>query len=47
MPEQLQEMIEKALEERKNKFTAKRNIKIKVVPEFKEMFNDTKQISRM
>ena len=45
MPEQLQEIIEKAFEEREDKFTVKSNIKIKVVPEFKEMFSDTKQIS--
>ena len=46
MPEQLQEMIEKAFEEREDKFTAKRDIKMKVLPEFREMFNESKQISR-
>ena len=44
-PECLQEMIDDALEAREEKYTEKRNIKMNVLPEFRRMFENTKEVS--
>ena len=45
MPDFFQDMIKKALEEREEKYISKRSIKMKILPEFKRMFDDTKEVS--
>ena len=44
-PECLREMVDGALEAREEKYTEKRNIKMNVLPEFRRMFDSTKEIS--
>ena len=46
IPDQLQDMINKAIEEREEKYVSKKNIYMKVLPEFKRLFDETKEISR-
>ena len=45
IPEQLQEMVEGALEVREQKYTKKKNIKMNVLPSFRAMFEETNEVS--
>ena len=45
IPDQLQAMVDKAMDEREEKYTKKKNISMRVLPEFKRLFDDTKEIS--
>ena len=45
MPDFHQEMVNSAMEVREEKYILKRRIKMKILPEFKWMFNDKKEVS--
>ena len=45
MPDFLQEMVNSAMEVREEKYISKRSIKMKILPEFMRMFDDTKKVS--
>ena len=45
IPDLLQDMIKRALEAREVKYTSRRNIKMRILPEFKRMFDETKEVS--
>ena len=44
IPDLLQDMIKRALEAREVKYTSRRNIKMRILPEFKRMFDETKEV---
>ena len=44
MPEELQQMVDSSMEAREEKYT-KKNITMKVLPEFQSLFVETKEIS--
>ena len=45
IPENLQKMIDKSMEKREYQFVKKKNITMKVLPEFQRMFKETKEMS--
>ena len=45
IPENLQEMIDRAMARREYQFVKKKNITMKVLPEFQRMFKETKEMS--
>ena len=47
IPKYLQEMIEKALEEREENYISKRSINMKGIPELRRIFKETKEVLRM
>ena len=44
IPEELQQMVDRAMEEREEKYI-KKNITMKVLPEFQSLFAEIKEIS--
>ena len=44
IPEELQEMIDKAMEMREEKYIKRKNITMKVLPKFKDLFAEVKEI---
>ena len=45
IPEELQEMIDKTMETREEKYIKRKNITMKVLPKFKDLFTEVKEIS--
>ena len=45
LPEVMQKMVDNAMEQREDKFVKKRSLKMKVLPEFLQMFTDSKELS--
>ena len=45
IPDELQQMVDRAMEEREEKCIKKKNITMKVLPEFQSLFAETKEIS--
>ena len=45
IPDELQQMVDRAMEEREEKYIKKKNITMKVLPEFQSLFAETKEIS--
>ena len=45
IPDELQKMVDRAVEEREEKYTKKKNIAMKMLPEFQSLFVETKEIS--
>ena len=45
IPDWLQDVIKRVLEAREVKYTSRRNIKMKILPEFERMLDETKEVS--
>ena len=45
LPDQLQEMVDNATAQREMKFIKMRNLTMKVLPEFIQMFSESKELS--
>ena len=46
LPECLKDMVDEALEAREEKYSSNKNIKMNVLPEFRKLFDEVKEVSR-